>query len=199
MLFTISGASGSGKSSLVRFVLEKYPDVHRIVTCTTREPRAKEVDGVDYHFVSSEFFKKNANNIVGHEVFGGNHYGFLASELIEAINKEALYIVILDKKGALKLRDLYADNWNKVHSIYLQISKEDAYKRLRRRDGAKKARARQKIDEEEGLFDWHGFDCVLDGKSRTGAIAKDVLNYYTAMIYQRELDVQNQAREGKYL
>ena len=55
-LFVVSGPAGAGKSEIVKTLLKKHPDVRLSVSCTTREPRAGEVDGVSYHFVSEERF-----------------------------------------------------------------------------------------------------------------------------------------------
>lgn len=55
-LFIVSGPSGAGKGTLVKELLHRVPDVWVSVSCTTREPRPGETEGVEYHFVSDEEF-----------------------------------------------------------------------------------------------------------------------------------------------
>ena len=55
-LFVISGPAGAGKGTIVKRLLEKHTDVGVSVSCTTRNPRPGEVNGVNYHFVTDEKF-----------------------------------------------------------------------------------------------------------------------------------------------
>ena len=57
-LFVISGPAGVGKSEIVKKVLERHPDVQLSVSCTTRQPRPGEIDGVSYHFVDDARFDR---------------------------------------------------------------------------------------------------------------------------------------------
>jgi guanylate kinase len=63
-LFIISAPAGTGKTTLVNMLTEKYPQVIRNVTCTTREPRPGEVDGKDYYFLTEEEFQKNSKQVI---------------------------------------------------------------------------------------------------------------------------------------
>ncbi len=58
IVFIVSAPSGAGKTTLTRKVLSNYPDMSLSVSCTTRTPRAGEVPGKDYHFVSEAVFKR---------------------------------------------------------------------------------------------------------------------------------------------
>ena len=53
-LYVISGPSGAGKSTIIHHVMKDVPDLEYSVSHTTRQPRDKEVDGTDYHFVDKE-------------------------------------------------------------------------------------------------------------------------------------------------
>ena len=57
-LFIISAPSGAGKTTLAKAVLKQFTDMLYSISYTTRKPRAEERDGVDYHFVSKQDFKK---------------------------------------------------------------------------------------------------------------------------------------------
>ena len=50
------GKAGSGKDTILREVVKQNPDIHEVVSCTTRPPREGEVDGVNYHFLTGEEF-----------------------------------------------------------------------------------------------------------------------------------------------
>ena len=84
LLILISAPSGAGKTTLVNLLLKAQPQMTRAVTCTTREPRPGEQDGVDYHFLAAGDFLKRlqAGNFIEHATVYGNSYGILKSELL---------------------------------------------------------------------------------------------------------------------
>ena len=61
-IVALIGESGSGKDTVLRETVQKYPELHKIITCTTRPPREYEDDGVDYHFYSHEDFIRDIWN-----------------------------------------------------------------------------------------------------------------------------------------
>ncbi|EXJ85299.1 guanylate kinase [Capronia epimyces CBS 606.96] len=74
----LSGPSGTGKSTLIKRLFAKYPDLFGFsVSHTTRQPRPGEQDGVHYHFTTPEEFEKMVaeDAFVEHAKFGGNYYG----------------------------------------------------------------------------------------------------------------------------
>lgn len=190
MIFTVTGPSGSGKTSLLRYLQAKHYDVQEIISCTTRSPRDKEKDGVDYHFVSADWFKseRDAGHFVEYVEFGGNFYGIHMNDL-KACQPDKLYAVIVDRKGAKAVRNFETDS----RCVYLQVSKKRAYDRLKRRDGYQKARKRQSIDEKEDLFDWHGYDCVLDASQPISRVAYDFMNYYIAQQYEKKIQKEEES------
>ena len=105
-LAVFSGPSGSGKTSLCRNLLEDSR-VHLSVSATTREPRAGEVDGVDYHFVDRSRFQQMVDEgalVEWAEVYG-NCYGTPAEPLRRASgDRSRLMILDIDVQGALQLR-----------------------------------------------------------------------------------------------
>ena len=58
LLFVVSGPAGAGKSMIVKRLVEKHPDIGLSVSCTTRQPRPGEVDGVNYFFVTDAEFDR---------------------------------------------------------------------------------------------------------------------------------------------
>ena len=83
LLVVISAPSGAGKTTLCDNVRSALPSVRRAVTCTTRDPRHGEEDGVDYYFLGEEEFlaRVEGGEFLENAVVHGNHYGVLKSEL----------------------------------------------------------------------------------------------------------------------
>lgn len=107
LLILISAPSGAGKTTLVNLLLETQPHMTRAVTCTTREPRPGEKDGVDYHFLKAEDFLKRvqAGHFVEHATVYGNSYGILKSELLDPLRQGRDVLLNVDVQGAATLRE----------------------------------------------------------------------------------------------
>ena len=106
-MLLISGPSGSGKSTICRR-LKARPDVVFSVSATTRPPRVGEVDGVDYHFMDVEAFKRlqKEGAFIEYAEVHGNMYGTLRAPMEEAIAAGKVYLVEIDVQGAIQLKRL---------------------------------------------------------------------------------------------
>lgn len=188
-LLTITGPSGSGKTSILH-KLEKDYGVGRVITCTTRPPRPKEKDGVDYHFVSIEEFADRYCDTIASTVFAGNHYAILKKNIYEMFEDHDVIAVVVDPVGAEKLKLAFAN----AHSIYINIDPKTALARMAKRDGWKEAKKRQKADFEGGLYydklyeAAEKYDCILnnDKKNSVRNIAYDIMNYVEAQKWSME-------------
>ncbi len=82
-VFVITGPSGVGKGTLIRGLRERYPGLELSVSATTRAPRAGEVDGRDYWFLTSDEFDERlrAGAFLEHATYAGNRYGTLKQEV----------------------------------------------------------------------------------------------------------------------
>jgi guanylate kinase len=107
-VLVITGPSGVGKGTLIRKLLERIPGSELSVSATTREPRAGEVNGRDYHFLSEQEFEDRvaAGEFVEHAVYAGNHYGTLRSELQRPAR---LIVMEIDLQGARQIRTTMPD------------------------------------------------------------------------------------------
>ncbi len=104
----VSGPSGVGKDSVLNGFNEKYGFFSRVVTCTTRKPRPGEVNGVNYHFLSPEEFKKGVENDEFLEyvnVYADTFYGTRRKDVDEALSAGKNVVMALDVDGAMAIKD----------------------------------------------------------------------------------------------
>ena len=100
----LSGPSAGGKSSVVRCLRERIPNLHFSVSATTRSPRPGEVDGVDYHFVSPARFRQLIEEgalLEWAEIHGGLQRSGTLAEPVRAATASGLPVLIeVDLAGA---------------------------------------------------------------------------------------------------
>lgn len=155
LVFTVTGPSCSGKTSLVNKLNKTY-GVDKIIMTTTRHIKPGEYEGVDYHFVDRDKFQKHAmlvyNNI------DSEYYGLRSSDISKCLNAsdDKTFVVVLDRKGIEKLKKRFGEDT--IHSVYIQIDPEVAEFRLKRRDGKKRAISRIQTDKKDDLWNRHGYD-----------------------------------------
>ena len=108
-LYVISAPSGTGKTSLVKALIEKDPSIRLSVSTTTREPRAGEVHGKDYFFVKKEDFDRqiNDNEFIEWAFVYGNFYGTSASLVKNSINNGQKILLEIDWQGAFQIKQRY--------------------------------------------------------------------------------------------
>lgn len=102
----MSAPSGCGKSTLIDLLLQEYHDLQYSVSCTTREPRDGEEDGIDYHFLSIERFREllAENAFLEHAEVHGNFYGTLKRPIAEMLSEGSSVIMDIDVVGAANVR-----------------------------------------------------------------------------------------------
>jgi len=111
-IIVFSAPSGSGKTTIVRSALKRFPELVFSISATTREKRGVEKEGVDYFFLSeSEFEKKiKLNEFVEWESFYGYYYGTLKSFINSNLNNNKSVVLEVDVKGALKIQKEYPNS-----------------------------------------------------------------------------------------
>jgi guanylate kinase len=107
LFIVVSAPSGCGKSTLIDMLLQEYPDIVYSISCTTREPRGEEEDGLDYHFLGKERFEEliAGNAFIEYASVHGNYYGTLKSPIEEVLAEGNSMIMDIDVQGAAKVRD----------------------------------------------------------------------------------------------
>lgn len=124
-LYLITGASGSGKTTVMRSVMD-----NELISFTTRPIRKGEVNGKDYIFISKDEFSVLSENggLMETTEYGGNNYGLTRKELESKISLSSAFF-ICDTNGMRQMKDLY-DN---CVSIFIYSEKEDIENRMRKR------------------------------------------------------------------
>lgn len=104
-LLVVSGPSGSGKTTLCRR-LANAGEAHYSISCTTRNPRPGETNGIDYHFLSRDAFQQKIqeNAFLEYAEVHGNFYGSLKSEVLEYLNSGTDVVMDIDVQGAIQVR-----------------------------------------------------------------------------------------------
>lgn len=134
-ILVLSGPSGSGKSTIVNRLISESPvKLVKMISATTRPPRPREQDGVDYYFLSNDEFRRRreAGEFVEcEEVYGAGYwYGTLKSELQRARDLNGWAFLEIDVQGALKVMQVYPD----ALTIFLRTPSEEIFEqRLRAR------------------------------------------------------------------
>lgn len=126
-----SAPSGSGKSTIVNHILKLHPEMEFSVSATSRAPRGQEKDGVEYHFFTTDEFRKMISEdkfVEYEEVYSGSFYGTLKSEVQRIWDKNHVIIFDVDVKGGVNLKKYFGD---KALSVFIQApSVEELRKRL---------------------------------------------------------------------
>ncbi len=111
-LIILSAPSGAGKTTIVRRLLQRFPDLEFSVSATSRAPRTGERDGVDYYFLSPAEFRARAARgefIEWEEVYEGLCYGTLRSEIDRIWAKGHTVVFDVDVKGGINLKRLFGE------------------------------------------------------------------------------------------
>ncbi|MDD2581044.1 MAG: guanylate kinase [Desulfuromonadaceae bacterium] len=132
LILILSAPSGAGKTSLCRELFKTFPDMKESISYTTREPRAGEVDGEAYHFITKEIFE----HMVEEDAFAewaevhGNKYGTALSTLEEARKNGIDLVLDIDCQGAQRLKEQFEGG---VYVFIMPPSMEELRRRLEHR------------------------------------------------------------------
>jgi guanylate kinase len=158
-LIIVSGPSGSGKSTLIRRALDVFaPRLRHSVSATTRDRRAGETDGVDYHFWTRDRFEAGIANgefLEYATVFGRHYYGTPRSE-VERYRAQGTGVILdIDVQGAAQLRHTCPD----AYSVFLETPPGAYERRLWERGTDSEEAIRRRLAEAQvELVRAHEFD-----------------------------------------
>jgi len=160
-LFAVAAPSGTGKSSLVKALLEL--DSHLVVSIshTTRPPRGQEQDGREYHFIDEATFQSmvEAGDFVEWAEVHGNLYGTSKAAIADRITGGQDVVLEIDCQGALQIKRLFP---NAVLIFLLPPSWDELLQRLQRRgEDATEVIARRMADARIEVAQARHFDFVI--------------------------------------
>ena len=130
--FIFAAPSGSGKTTIVKHLLSKRPDLGFSISASTRDKRGRsEENGKDYYFLSKEDFQQKIKDdafVEWEEVYTGNYYGTLKEE-IQRIWDEGRHVVFdVEVKGAMNLKKYFGD---RALAVFVKVPTiEELEKRL---------------------------------------------------------------------
>ena len=159
-----SAPSGSGKTTIVRHLLQKFPQLGFSISACTRDKRGRsEENGKDYYFLTPEDFRTRIDNnefVEWEEVYEGAFYGTLKSEVERIWDSGRSVIFDVDVKGGISLKDFYQE---RALTIFVKVpSIESLRERLKGRGSETEdslSRRLFKVQFEMGFQDH--FDVVL--------------------------------------
>jgi guanylate kinase len=173
-LIVITAPSGSGKTTIVRHLLDKYDSLAFSVSATTRPKRTYEKHGVDYYFVSGETFRKWIHEdafVEWQEVYANQYYGTPRFEIerLQALGKHVIFDI--DVKGAANLKREYKD---KVVVIFVKApSMEAIIDRLNARETETEQSLQKRIEKIDRELEFADkFDYVLINDKLDEAVQK---------------------------
>ncbi len=181
-IFVISAPSGAGKTTILRSVLERIPEIVFSISATTRAKRNFEDNGTDYFFMSEDEFKEkiNANEFVEWETFYGYYYGTLKSFVNSEAKKGNSVLLEVDVKGAMKIREVYPEA---VSIFILPPSVEELKKRLINRKTETDADLEKRFERSKMEIDFQKYfqykvvnDDLENAKEKVFNILKNELN-----------------------
>lgn len=172
LLILISAPSGAGKTTLVNLLLEAQPQMTRVITCTTREPRPGEKNGVDYHFLDATDFLKRvqAGNFIEHATVFGNSYGILKRDLLDKLRAGKDVLLNVDVQGAATIR-AQAKTEPELHralvTIFLTATLDLLAQRLKKRGADAEAVIQKRLaTARQEISQWKNFDYLVVSGSK---------------------------------
>ena len=107
-----SAPSGSGKTTIVKHLLKRFPELEFSISATSRAPRGEERDGVDYYFMDAVEFMTRVEEgefVEWEEVYKGTCYGTLRAEIDRIWDRGHVVVFDVDVVGALNIKKLFGD------------------------------------------------------------------------------------------
>lgn len=168
LLIVISAPSGGGKTTLCQQLLQARKTMVRAITCTTRDPRAGEKDGVDYYFLDAGTFLRRvqAGHFLEHATVYGNSYGTLRSEVLDKLRQGQDVLLNIDVQGAASVRACVENDGDLKRSfisVFLtppSLAILEARLKKRGQDAPAVIQKRLSVARQE-LAQWKNFDYLI--------------------------------------
>ena len=174
-LIVFSAPSGSGKTTIVRYLLkQKELDLEFSISATSREKRGEEIDGTDYYYLSLKDFKnkiKNDEFLEWEEVYRDNFYGTLKSEIERIWAKGKHVIFDIDVSGGLRIKRKFPVQ---TLAVFVKPPSIDELKiRLKKRQTEDTDKINMRIAKASAeLATAPLFDCIIENNNLDDALEK---------------------------
>ena len=165
IMVILSSPSGVGKTTITKKIQQKYQNFKISVSHTTRPPRSNEVDGVDYHFVTSEKFEQliRDNKFYEHAKIFENYYGTLKENVDETILSNDI-IFDIDWQGTKQLSKF--KNLNLIKIYLITNNKEELKKRLIKRNQNTEEEIKKRFNSfDDDIKHWNDYDYIIINKN----------------------------------
>ncbi len=160
-LFIISGPSGAGEDSIINALSERFP-IERVITTTTRSPRARETNGNPYYFISKEAFEDGVHNgkfIEWAQEYNDHLYGVTREELERVASCGKVGLWKIEWKGVITAKKLFPE----IIAIFIIAPLEDIANRLRKRDNCSETYIAERMDyTKEWLMHTEIYDYTIE-------------------------------------
>lgn len=169
LLIVYTGASGVGKGTVMKRLLQSNDNLRLSVSATTRAPRPGETNGVEYHFVTEERFLQmiSNNELLEHAVYCGNYYGTPEASVRNMLDSGLDVMLEIEVEGYLQIKKLFPDC---VTIFVLPPSLEELERRLTGRGTEEEAVVKQRLQraiEEMSYAQQFDYQVINDDVERT--------------------------------
>jgi guanylate kinase len=189
----VSAPSGAGKTTIVKHLLETFPQLAFSVSACSRQMRENEKDGLDYYFISPEEFREKIcldEFVEWQEVYPGNYYGTLKSEMVRIVAVGRVPIFDVDVVGGLNLKKYFGENGLAifVQPPSIEVLEERLINRKSESEASIKKRL-AKAEKELSLAD--KFDKIILNDDLQKAFNQAVDDVAAFLFYRKDAETLN--------
>ena len=172
VLIVISSPSGAGKTTIAKKLTSKKSNIELSVSLTTRKPRVGEVNGVDYKFVSPNYFRQQIKQnafLESAKVFD-NFYGTLKQQITSKLNKGKNILLDIDWQGARQVKKKLPNDT--VTIFILPPSLKELEKRLKKRERSIVFVKKRMSKAKQEIMHWSEYDYAVVNKDLNKCLGK---------------------------
>lgn len=200
-LIIIAAPSGCGKTSLVKALLKNYDNLCVSVSHTTRKARKGEIDGENYHFISTSAFREmiDNNDFIEHAEVFGNMYGTARQNIKEKLENNVDIILEIDWQGARQVRQNMPDS---ISIFILPPSINTLRERLTNRgQDDEDTISKRMANSQTEISHYNEFGYLIINNQFDSALndLKSIIDDYRKNTKNIELSLENQSLRHKYI
>lgn len=144
-LIAFSAPSGGGKTSIIKSLVARHKELVISISATTRPRRPREIDGIDYFYLTKEKFNDEikANKFLEYEMVHGDYYGTLRKTVENYLNNNKIVLFDIDVNGALSIKNAYPETL----LIFIKAPNEDELiRRLKGRNSEETVKIKKRLE-----------------------------------------------------